>query len=179
MIQEILSSTKDITNCLSNCSSHGKCKYLASLNSFKCECDSFYSGYSCQQDIRPCSTQPCLNNGTCLEGNSSSNEFNCDCGKYYYGARCENKVDLCQNETCSNNGNCIRMENNNVKCSCFYLFIGEKCQTVSEEKLIIKTFLKTSSIIAIVFITFIYVLFLINDILTCFKGRSKKIQKRR
>ncbi|XP_028408506.1 EGF-like repeat and discoidin I-like domain-containing protein 3 [Dendronephthya gigantea] len=48
--------------------------------------------YECYTDH--CASQPCLNNGTCSQGNGS---FVCDCAsELFYGARCENVAAVCK-----------------------------------------------------------------------------------
>ena len=57
---QLLTSTLDISNCVSNCSNYGVCK-LSLTNQFICTCDLDHSGSKCDKDLRPCSSLPCLN----------------------------------------------------------------------------------------------------------------------
>ncbi|RNA40014.1 neurogenic locus notch -like protein [Brachionus plicatilis] len=162
----LLTSKMDIGDCLSNCSNNGKC--ILENNKFQCECDSFYIGPSCETDVRPCSSNPCLNNSTC-KNQMSERKYLCECQKntqsnsyLYYGFSCENKVDVCKNETCSSKGNCVDIDNK-PKCECFYLYSGDYCEIESQTQKTIKKAIKTSSIIAIIFIATIFLFFIILD----------------
>ncbi|RNA25740.1 neurogenic locus notch -like protein [Brachionus plicatilis] len=68
-INIILSSDIDIADCLSNCSNRGHCVLLEEQEpeKFSCSCEAHFGGNKCQFDLRPCSSNPCLNNGTCKE----------------------------------------------------------------------------------------------------------------
>ncbi len=106
---------QDMTGCLSNCSNRGQCS-LNDENKFICKCEMFYTGDSCQTDVRACSAKPCQNNGTCIEVSKPGQEINdyaCNCSSpFYSGLRCEIKFNVCWNKTCSMNGKCF---NNNSK----------------------------------------------------------------
>ena len=40
--------------------------------------------------VDPCSSQPCLNNGTCvLNNNRGDTDFTCNCQPQYFGPTCE------------------------------------------------------------------------------------------
>ena len=120
---DLFTQNVDINNCLLDCSSNGLCKYLANTNSFGCECNNYFTGPSCQTDLRPCSSNPCMNNGTCIQNitDLSNPTYYCECDKFYEGSLCQNKIDLCKNQTCSKKGNCIEVNNEPI-CRCF-LFI--------------------------------------------------------
>ena len=82
---ELLNSNYDLSGCLVNCSNNGKCNYNSASNKFKCSCFSDYmSGYVCQIDTRPCSSNPCLNGGVCFGGLGSQN-ITCLCPFNYIG----------------------------------------------------------------------------------------------
>lgn len=151
----------DANVCLVNCSNHGKCK-LSDENRFKCECDINYAGSICQADMRPCSSKPCLNNGTCFE-NIAESSFKCECNQFYFGEKCEFKIDVCKNVTCSFKGNCADV-NNKPKCECFYLYSGLRCEIESSEQKIIKNVVSSASIIAIIIIILFYSSFIISDL---------------
>ena len=173
-----------MTDCLTNCTYRGLC-VPSSENKFTCECQKNFGGPSCQNDLRPCASKPCLNNATCLDSFNSENitvneSFKCECGEYFYGTNCQFEVNICQNETCSNNGYCYK-ETFKPKCKCFNLYSGDKCEIESDEKKVIKNVVKTTSIIAIVILVFSYLSFILIDINSLFtikkKTKNNKIQK--
>ncbi|CAF1054588.1 unnamed protein product, partial [Brachionus calyciflorus] len=161
LLLKLFDSKSDLNDCLTNCSGHGQCK-LTSNFKFICECFENYAGSSCALNTLPCWSNPCLNNGTCIN-NLTDSSYTCDCQKdFYFGKNCEFKKDVCVNETCSKNGNCYD-ENNKAKCQCFSKYSGEKCEIESEELKIIKNVISVSSIIAIIIIVLTYLLFILCD----------------
>lgn len=163
----IIQSDYDFSDCIVNCSSNGMCKYTGN-KTFSCECQANFAGKTCQQDIRPCSHSPCLNNGTCVANNTSTGANNqsyiCECSEFYYGKSCEYKTDVCANETCSGNGNC-NDENSVATCKCFAMYSGDHCEIESQQKKTIQQVSTTTSIIAIITLVVFYGLVLLSDIL--------------
>jgi hypothetical protein len=119
-----------------------------------------------------------LNNGTCVENMASLN-FTCECGENFEGVYCETKHDACKNETCSSNGVCYD-ENSQVKCKCFSLYSGEKCEIESSERKQIKTIISSSSILAIILLALFYLIIIFLDINRLFRylfGKKKRIAR--
>ncbi|XP_045479696.1 sushi, von Willebrand factor type A, EGF and pentraxin domain-containing protein 1-like [Harmonia axyridis] len=58
----------------------------ATINSFRCVCSEGWTGKSCEVKIDFCSSNPCQNNGTCI---NSPSGFKCECPKLYHGMFCE------------------------------------------------------------------------------------------
>lgn len=84
----------------SMCSSHGKCLLNQTARTYQCNCCPGYYGTYCEK-FNSCSTNPCLNNGTCVDViNSTSLAITCSCHPQFTG-------DFCQ--------------------SCISGFIGERC----------------------------------------------------
>ncbi|CAF0942778.1 unnamed protein product [Brachionus calyciflorus] len=126
----------DLNDCLSNCSGNGECVY--EKERYLCQCLKEYTGSNCQINIEPCFSNPCRNNGTCIN-NLALKTYSCECFKeieqeksLFYGYNCEFKVDICKNETCSNHGVCYD-EKNEPKCKFFNYYLGEKCEICSSE----------------------------------------------
>ena len=184
----ILNSNFDLRGCIVNCSNNGQCQFNSLINNFFCSCNSIYlSGYACQIDTRPCSSNPCLNNATCVDFSNSgyynmssliganSSSFYCACDHYYKGTFCESKIDVCQNETCSSNGNCFDL-NNKAKCECYSMYSGDRCESESNELKAIKAIISLASILAIIIIVLFYSCIVFMDIT---KYCCKRVNQRR
>ena len=145
---------------------------------FICACNLYYTGPYCSTDLRPCSSSPCMNNGTCIQNitNLSNSSFYCDCGLYYEGEVCQTKKDVCKNETCSNQGKCKDI-NNKPKCECLNLYLGEKCEITSEALKVIQRTISITSIIAIVIIFCFYFLIISMDLSKKFLKRNSSLRK--
>ena len=186
----LLTSNYDMSSCLSNCSNNGVCKFDLVNNKFVCSCFSaFLTGSACQLDTRPCSSSPCLNNATCVDFTNAnkfnmssifgtnSTDFYCLCDKYHQGSYCESEINVCQNETCSGNGNCVDL-NNQPKCECFSMYLGEKCDTQSAELKTVKAIISFTSIIAIITVISFYACFIVMDLMNFFSKKTKIYKKK-
>jgi hypothetical protein len=177
-VLELFQSEYDLNSCISNCSNRGSCRLNINEKKFECNCDDFYTGATCNIDIRPCSNNPCINNSTCINiprNDSYLYDFKCNCDKYYYGIYCENKINLCQNETCTSKGLCIVDElNNTISCRCFNLYFGDKCEFQSQELILKKQVVSLTSIIAIVIIALFYSYFIFSDLIRLFSKKNKQ-----
>ncbi|CAF1073201.1 unnamed protein product, partial [Brachionus calyciflorus] len=180
---DLITSVFDMTDCLSNCSNHGNCKFKN--DKFSCECLSYYSGATCQVDTRPCSSNPCFNNATCID-EIESKKYNCECvndpetnSQIYYGPNCQFKIDVCENETCSGNGNCKDFENR-PKCECFYLFNGTRCEIESLDREVIKNAITTTSVLAMGLLVLLFIFLILMDLakLFCNMNSIKKKNKK-
>ena len=163
----ILQSNNDISACLANCSNQGICQLDLQTLKYICECNANFMGKSCQTDSRPCMRwNPCLNNATCLNVNSTSLECKCPSNGLYYGEYCENRINLCENVTCSSNGYCYLLLNQTQpKCKCNNGFSGEKCDLESDTIKQLKTFQWTSTIICIICLITFCTLIVGSDVL--------------
>jgi len=192
-ILDILSSDDyDLTGCLVNCTNQGLCMLDSSIKKYICKCNTFYIGSSCQIDTRPCSTMPCLNNGTCVNTNNSSqnqtdskknDNFECVCNSdFFYGQYCEMRVDLCLNKTCSMHGYCsIQTETNKAKCNCFDGFRGSECEFENIKARLVRDSLKYTSLVVFLASIITFVMFIVgNDVMNFFgfTDRSKIDMKR-
>ncbi|XP_071818340.1 uncharacterized protein [Apostichopus japonicus] len=85
-----------------------------------------YTGENC--DMSPCTSDPCLNGGTCYDTNSITTPFYCACARHYSGPRCE-VAGPCANNPC-NNGTCLLDSTNELgfSCDCSLIpFVGSFC----------------------------------------------------
>lgn len=77
-----------------------------------------FTGLDCGEDFDECESNPCQNNGTCVD---SQNEFYCTCLPGYSGTFCENDLAVCNSteETrCHNGGHCIEGHGISFSCKC-------------------------------------------------------------
>ncbi len=158
------------------------------MQKYVCQCNQYKTGASCQTDSRPCSSSPCLNNGTCSDTNNNTS-FYCTCqNSLYFGVNCEHQVDLCLNNTeiChESHGYCIMNETKPV-CKCFMDFSGINCETMSTSLVVKKAIINVSTIVAIlVMVCFMIIIlgfdytkyFLMkNQVLTVKKQEINKFQ---
>ena len=166
-LNEVLSAYRgDLSGCLANCSNQGSC-VLNSMQQYICQCDQYKTGKSCQSDLRPCSSNPCLNNGTCSNiMNINETIFQCMCqNNLYFGTYCENKVDLCLNNTdlCFiGQGYCI-VNGTQPMCKCLKDYSGTKCEIQSTSLAVTKAIINVSSIITIIVLVSFVILILCLD----------------
>lgn len=177
---DLFKDNYDLSDCISNCTNNGLCKYSNIGLKFICVCNLYYSGPYCSTDLRPCSSSPCMNNGTCIQNitDLASPTSYCECGQYYEADVCQTKKDICQNETCSNHGKCKDV-NNKPKCECFSLYLGENCEITSDALKVIQKTISISSIIAIVILCCFYLFILSSDLLKIIINRNTNYNLRK
>ena len=88
-----------------------------------------YHGKNCEENIDDCASDPCQNDGTCVD---STGTYDCICPNGFYGKNCQKDIDQCKNVECENNATCIGKDNG-FDCICQEGFVGKKCQFNVEE----------------------------------------------
>ena len=157
--------------CLVNCSNMGQC-FLMNNTKYICVCTRpYYKGESCQFDNRPCSSNPCLNNGMCMTGLNET-DFTCNCSLNFYGTFCEKKMNVCLNKTCSENGYCHNIHEMPI-CKCFQNFYGQNCEFQEAYVKVVRV-VKISSLIILLGVIGMFSLWIFcNDILSIFMNVNK------
>ena len=168
--------------CLGNCSNQGICVLNVYTQEYTCECNQYRTGKACQTDSRPCSSSPCLNNGTCSNTNNETS-FQCICQNpnLFFGSYCENRIDLCFNNTevcIKGQGYCVL---NNTQsqpmCKCLKGYSGPKCEIMSTSLAVTKIIINASSIIAIVVLVSLIILVLCFDYTKYFAMKNRNVIK--
>ncbi|XP_062853195.1 sushi, nidogen and EGF-like domain-containing protein 1 [Trichomycterus rosablanca] len=77
-------------------------------------------------EINECSSQPCMNGGTCRDRLAS---FLCECEPRFTGQRCQTEQDGCESNPCLNGGVC-RGYRRTLVCVCKDGYAGNRCQTL-------------------------------------------------
>ncbi|CAF3991505.1 unnamed protein product [Adineta steineri] len=72
--------------------------------------------------------QPCQNNASCIDSNTSSNGYICSCLSGFYGLQCQIDNRPCKSYTCWNNGICHEISNTEFICICSSGWQGSNCE---------------------------------------------------
>jgi hypothetical protein len=76
-------------------------------------------------DINECSSSPCRNGATCVDG---VNSYTCSCVPGYTGVLCQTDINECASAPCQNRGTCSDRVNG-YTCTCPANAVGTNCQT--------------------------------------------------
>ncbi|PFX12948.1 C-type lectin domain family 4 member M [Stylophora pistillata] len=82
--------------------------------------------YTCKKEFEECSSNRCLNGGTCTDG---INNYTCSCPSPFFGRRCQ-ETDECKSNPCLNGGTCVDGVYN-FTCVCPSLYHGRRCEAVA------------------------------------------------
>ncbi|CAF0943686.1 unnamed protein product [Adineta steineri] len=86
-------------------------------------------GSNCNTSASICDIrQPCQNNSTCLNDNTTIRGYNCNCLPGFNGTECQYDYRICQLRTCSYNGICYQSSNTTFTCSCNEGWQGVHCE---------------------------------------------------
>ncbi|CAF1329692.1 unnamed protein product [Adineta steineri] len=86
-------------------------------------------GSNCNTSASICDIrQPCQNNSTCLNDNTTIRGYNCNCLPGFNGTECQYDYRICQLRTCSYNGICYQSSNTTFTCSCNEEWQGVHCE---------------------------------------------------
>lgn len=125
--------------------------------SYSCRCPAKYSGTNCEVQLQvslkkgeilciddywfdfikkfvylckqACLSNPCVNNGTCVELTGSVNTYGyvCQCSAGYTGNKCQTLIDVCASSPCVY-GTCSQLAPNVFQCVCRAGYNGPRCE---------------------------------------------------
>ena len=58
---------------------------------YECECDLGWEGVNCDQETQECNSNPCRNDGTCIEEDNGPG-YTCSCTSGFGGVNCEEEL---------------------------------------------------------------------------------------
>ena len=91
-----------------------------------------YTGTYCETDIDECASNPCRNNGICVD---KINGYHCTCVNGFTGTNCQDNIDDCASNPCYNGGVCRDSLSSYTcrygACTCV-LLTSVKCLSYSE-----------------------------------------------
>ncbi|XP_060084161.1 protein eyes shut homolog [Ylistrum balloti] len=95
------------------------------LGTYRCTCNSGWTGRNCSQDIDECQHNPCEHGGTC---NNTIGSYTCAC-QGFSGHNCENDINECQHTKCPHkNMHCVNSVGS-YTCQCNAGWTGDHCDT--------------------------------------------------
>uniref|UniRef100_A0A673BLA4 Crumbs cell polarity complex component 2b n=1 Tax=Sphaeramia orbicularis TaxID=375764 RepID=A0A673BLA4_9TELE len=88
-----------------------------------CRCPAGFEGSWCEIDTNECSSNPCQNQGDCVD---RVNSYSCDCRMGFSGLHCEEDINECASIPCHNGGICQNLVNK-FQCVCPPGYFGPLC----------------------------------------------------
>ncbi|XP_064149044.1 protein delta homolog 1 isoform X2 [Loxodonta africana] len=100
----------------------------------QCVCNEGWEGHLCDIDVRPCTSNPCANNSTCVDLDTGG--YECSCGQGYTGSHCQEKKPgpcVINGSPCQHGGTCVDDEGlaSHASCLCPPGFSGIFCEIVA------------------------------------------------
>ena len=125
-----LSSDLTFQLCAGSCVVQSECNSCSLLHDAMVNCGGSCTARVCPPAVHPCSSNPCLNGGSCsatlLDLFDHFAWFNCSCPPGWDGPTCESDVDECLSEPCQNGATCVDLIDA-FECECSPSFSGSTC----------------------------------------------------
>ncbi|XP_059165396.1 uncharacterized protein LOC131947978 [Physella acuta] len=103
------------------CHNGGTC--VRSGDDVTCQCNAYFTGPYCEDELSFCGVNQCLNGGTCVDG---PGDFSCSCLPGFTGKLCHINIDECTNSSCHNGGTCLDVVGT-FSCLCATGYTGYTC----------------------------------------------------
>ncbi|XP_058507232.1 protein eyes shut homolog [Solea solea] len=88
-----------------------------------CRCPAGFEGSWCEIDTNECSSNPCQNQGDCVD---QVNSYSCDCKLGFSGLHCDEDINECLSSPCHDIGRCQDLVNG-FRCVCPPGYFGTLC----------------------------------------------------
>ncbi|KAK2824189.1 hypothetical protein Q5P01_021364 [Channa striata] len=102
---------------------HGSTCLTRSNGTAFCRCPDGFEGSWCEIDTNECSSNPCQNQGDCVD---RVNSYSCNCKMGFSGRHCEVDTDECASSPCRNAGICQDLVSK-FRCICPPGYFGTLC----------------------------------------------------
>ncbi|KAM7158731.1 protein delta homolog 1 isoform 2-T2 [Molossus nigricans] len=100
---------------------------------WQCICNDGWDGTLCDTEIQACTSNPCANNGTCV--NLDTGHYACSCAPGFSGKDCQKKDGPCviNGSPCQHGGTCVDDDGwaSHASCLCPPGFSGNFCEIVA------------------------------------------------
>ncbi|KAI5692955.1 hypothetical protein M8J75_004761 [Diaphorina citri] len=117
------------------CLNGATCRPQLTEQLYECVCPPGYKGRHCElPEIGDCSSNPCLNDGVCVDDGNLS--FYCNCTEDFTGEYCqfENSAACVTLNPCQNNATCVASPGDKqITCLCLKGFEGPHCELPVDE----------------------------------------------
>lgn len=112
--------------CKEHCLNNATCRVASPSGPVQCVCQPGFTGARCEIDTNDCASEPCLNNGQCIDQVDS---FRCNCtGTGYSGTLCQDNVNECSvGVMCLHGGICYDTYGSFI-CTCPPGYGGNRCE---------------------------------------------------
>ncbi|KAI5707881.1 hypothetical protein M8J77_011733 [Diaphorina citri] len=118
------------------CLNGATCRPQLTEQLYECVCPPGYKGRHCElPEIGDCSSNPCLNDGVCVDDGNLS--FYCNCTEDFTGEYCqfENSAACVTLNPCQNNATCVASPGDKqITCLCLKGFEGPHCELPIDEQ---------------------------------------------
>lgn len=114
----------------------GRCVSIEGANRFYCTCPVGFTGTRCSTRLVACSSDPCQNDGFCIENANNSPAtnntygFSCVCQPGWTGPTCDDDINECAAKPCQNNGLCVEQSIDSYSCFCKFGYTGANCESL-------------------------------------------------